>query len=62
MSYEYSENMLVQENAGNLLEQELGWEVVYAYNIEKPAKMVPLAARVTIKFCCSAIFGRRSKS
>ena len=35
MSYEYSENMLVQENAGNLLEQELGWEVVYAHNTEK---------------------------
>lgn len=35
MSYDYSENMLVQENAGNLLEQELGWKVVYAHNTEK---------------------------
>ncbi|WP_173468502.1 type I restriction endonuclease subunit R [Fibrobacter succinogenes] len=33
MSYEYSENILVQESAGNLL-QELGWRVVFAYNIE----------------------------
>ena len=33
MSYEYSENILVQESAGNLL-QELGWRVVFAYNEE----------------------------
>lgn len=35
MSYDYSENILVQNSAGNLLEKELGWEVVYAYNTEK---------------------------
>ena len=34
MSYDYSENILVQEAAGNLLRDELGWEVVYAYNRE----------------------------
>lgn len=34
MSYDYSENILVQEAAGNLLEQELGWEVRFAYNTE----------------------------
>ena len=34
MSYEYSENVLVQESAGELLEKELGWEVAYAYNTE----------------------------
>ena len=33
MSYDYSENILVQESAGKLL-QELGWEVHYAYNTE----------------------------
>ena len=33
MSYEYSENILVQESAGNLL-QELGWRVVFAYDKE----------------------------
>lgn len=38
MSYEYSENILVQESAGHLLEQELGWEVAYAYNTEKLGK------------------------
>lgn len=35
MSYDYSENILVQESAGHLLEGELGWEVAYAYNTEK---------------------------
>ena len=34
MSYDYSENILVQESAGKLLHEELGWEVVYAYNQE----------------------------
>lgn len=34
MSYEYSENILVQESAGNLLERELGWQVELAYNDE----------------------------
>ena len=34
MSYDYSENELVQKSAGHLLEQELGWEVVFAYNQE----------------------------
>ena len=34
MSYDYSENILVQEAAGNLLCDELGWDVVYAYNKE----------------------------
>ena len=35
MSYEYSENKLVQDSAGNLLHNELGWDVSYAYNTEK---------------------------
>ena len=34
MSYDYSENILVQESAGHLLEQELGWQVEFAYNQE----------------------------
>lgn len=32
MSYDYSENILVQESAGHLLENELGWEVAFAYS------------------------------
>ena len=34
MSYDYSENILVQESAGELLQQELGWEVAFAYDRE----------------------------
>ena len=34
MSYEYSENILVQESAGNLLHDELYWDVKFAYNTE----------------------------
>lgn len=34
MSYDYSENILVQESAGNLLCDELGWDVQFAYNTE----------------------------
>jgi len=35
MSHDYSENILIQESAGHLLEQELGWEVILAYNAEQ---------------------------
>lgn len=34
MSWEYSENILVQNSAGNLLQNVLGWDVVFAYNKE----------------------------
>ena len=34
MSCDYSENILVQESAGNLLRDELGWDVRFAYNTE----------------------------
>ena len=34
MSYEYSENVLVQGAAGDLLRDELGWDVQFAYNTE----------------------------
>lgn len=34
MSYDYSENILVQESAGNLLRDELRWDVRFAYNTE----------------------------
>lgn len=35
MSCDYSENILVQESAGELMQNELGWRVEYAYNTEK---------------------------
>ena len=34
MSWEYSENILVQNSAGNVLKEKLDWEVVFAYNTE----------------------------
>lgn len=34
MTCDYSENILVQESAGNLLRNELGWDVQFAYNTE----------------------------
>ena len=39
MSYDYSENILVQESAGNLLRDELGWDVRFAYNTEVLGKI-----------------------
>ncbi|MDE5777698.1 MAG: DEAD/DEAH box helicase family protein, partial [Lachnospiraceae bacterium] len=38
MNHDYSENTLVQESAGKLLQEELGWEVEYAYNSEQLGK------------------------
>lgn len=34
MKYDYSENVLVQDSAADLMHDELGWDVVYAYNTE----------------------------
>ena len=34
MTCDYSENILVQESAGNLLKNELGWDVRFAHNTE----------------------------
>ena len=35
MSHDYSENILIQGSAGDLLRDELGWEVILAYNTEQ---------------------------
>lgn len=42
MSHDYSENILVQESAGHLLQNELGWEVAFAYNTEVLGKSKPV--------------------
>lgn len=34
MSYDYSENVLIQNSSGDLLRDKLGWDVRYAYNTE----------------------------
>lgn len=54
MSYDYSENILVQESAGNLLQNELGWDVKFAYNTEVSVRMAPLVVRATVIFCSRA--------
>ncbi|MDO4839783.1 MAG: HsdR family type I site-specific deoxyribonuclease, partial [Desulfovibrionaceae bacterium] len=38
MSNDYSENTLVRDSSGNLLHDELGWEVAFAYNTEQLGK------------------------
>ena len=48
MSYDYSENILVQESAGNLLHNELGWDVQFAYNTETLGKS-----------CCVKLYDKR---
>lgn len=51
MSREYSENVLVQNSAGNLLQNVLGWEVVLAYNSEKLGQTGRWAAPAMGKCC-----------
>ena len=34
MSYDYSENILIQESSGQLLHDELGWDVAFAFDTE----------------------------
>lgn len=51
MSREYSENVLVQNSAGNLLQNVLGWEVVLAYNSEKLGRTGRWAAPAMGKCC-----------
>lgn len=52
MSYDYSENVLVQGAAGDLLHNELGWELVYAYNTETLGASGTLGRPTTTR-CCS---------
>ena len=49
MSWEYSENILVQNSAGKVLKEKLGWEVVFAYNTEQLAKTAHWAENHTRK-------------
>ena len=51
MSYDYSENILVQESAGHLLQNELGWRSLLPTTPSNWAKTVALAAKVTRRSC-----------
>ena len=51
MSWEYSENILVQNSAGNVLKDKLGWDVEFAYNSgcvddKQDTDIVPVAPHV----------------
>lgn len=61
MSCEYSENVLVQNSAGNVLRDKLGWEVVYAYNTEVLGENGTLGRKsykeiVLTRYLCKALF------
>ena len=49
MKYEYSENVLVQDSAAALMHDELGWDVVFAYNQEVLGEMVLSAGRTIMR-------------
>lgn len=49
MSWDYSENDLVQESAGELLKKELGWDVVFAYDKEVIGGDFPTLGRQSYK-------------
>lgn len=50
MSWEYSENVLIQNSAAALLKDKLDWEVVYAYNKEKLGENGTLGRRHYTEF------------
>ena len=52
MSYDYSENILVQESAGNLLRDELQWDVKFAYNTHLRQEIVQRDSACAIFPCC----------
>ncbi|MDO4543160.1 MAG: type I restriction endonuclease subunit R [Clostridia bacterium] len=61
MSYEYSENILVQNSAGNVLHDRLDWDVVYAYNTEVLGENGTLGRRsykeiVLVRYLKKALF------
>lgn len=61
MSWEYSENILVQKSAGKVLQDKLGWEVVFAYNEEKLGESGTLGRKsykeiVLTRYLCKALF------
>lgn len=58
MKYEYSENVLVQDSAAALMHDELGWDVVFAYNQEVLGRTVLLAGRIIMKLFCGDILTR----
>lgn len=51
MSRDYSENILIQGSAADLLRDELGRETVYAYNTEQLGEAGTLGRKAIRKSC-----------
>ena len=51
MTHDYSENVLIQESAADLLRDELGWETVHAYNTEQLGEAGTLGRKAIRKSC-----------
>lgn len=51
MSTDYSEDRLIQKSAAELMETELGWTSVYAYDKEVLGEKVHLVVTVSMKYC-----------
>ena len=49
MAKDYSEDLLIQKSTAELLEQELGWKSVYAFDNEV------LGEKGTLHYSCSSI-------
>ena len=52
MSYDYSENILVQGAAGDLLHDELGWDWVYAHNQKSTRRLWELELKWVVPVGC----------
>ena len=58
MSKDYSEDQLIQKSAADLLENELGWTSVMAWDAEVLGETGTLAERAITKCCSHAISAR----
>lgn len=56
MSYDYSENILVQKSAGDLLRDELGWDCSSLTIRNCSAKTARSGGQAITKYCCPGIF------
>ena len=60
MSYDYSEKILVQESAGHLLQNELGWDVAFAYNTAQLGKNSSFVRKSYKEILLTRYFGEAS--
>ena len=58
MSHDYSEDRLIQKSTAELLEKELGWTSVYAFDKEVLGKKALLGAKATRRCFLRDTFAR----